>query len=442
MSPEPRRLPRALQPLATPIYRRIWTAAMASNVGTWMQTVGAAWLMATLSTSPLMVALVQTASSLPAFLLAAPAGAIADMVDRRKLLIATQTWMLVAAALLGGLTLAGLTGPYTLLLLTFALGLGSAMNAPAWQATVPQLVPPQQLPSAVALNSVQFNIARAIGPAIGGLVISAWNTGAAFVLNALSFLGVVVVLWHWKGERDAKRSTEPVWPAMRAGWTYVKSTAPFRGVLIRSGVFVFGASALWAMLPVVAKHELSGSSRGYGLLLGCLGAGSVMGAFFFARLRGTIQPDALVAAGTVLFACATAALGYIERFDLLCAAMLAGGIAWMCVMSTFNVAAQIALPAWVRARALSFYILVFQGTMAVGGWAWGQTAAKTGTRQALFIAAAALLIGIVSSPWFPMHEIHEPELTPEMHWPEPAITSEVIENELTRQQSQPRPSRH
>ena len=415
---------------------------MASNIGTWMQTVGAAWLMATLSTSPLMIALVQTASSLPVFLLAAPAGAIADMVDRRKLLIATQTWMLIAAALLGALTLAGVTGPYTLLLLTFALGLGSAMNAPAWQATVPQLVPREQLPSAVALNSVQFNIARAIGPAVGGLVISLWNTGIAFVFNALSFLGVVVVLWCWSGERNAKRSTEGVLPAMRAGWQYVRSTASFRAVLIRSGVFVFGASALWAMLPVVAKHELSGSSRGYGLLLGCLGAGSVIGALFFARLRGTIQPDALVGAGTVLFAGATAGLGYLERFGLLCGAMLAGGVAWMCVMSTFNVAAQMSLPGWVRARALSYYILVFQGTMAVGGWVWGQTAAQTGTRQALFVAAAALLVGIVSSPWLPMHEIQEPELTAEMHWPEPAITSsEVVEKELTRQQSRPPPSR-
>ena len=435
--PEQRSSSGALAPFATPIYRRIWTAALASNIGTWMQTVGASWLMASLTTSPLMIALVQTASSLPVFLVAVPAGAVADMTDRRKLLVATQSWMLGAAALLGVLTLAGRTGPYTLLALTFALGLGNAMNGPAWQATVPQLVPREQLPSAVALNSVQFNIARAIGPALGGLMISVWNTGAAFILNALSFLGVVIVLWQWSGERKTRRVAEPVASAVLAGWRFVRSTAAFRYVLIRSGVFVFGASALWAMLPVVAKHELGGSSRGYGLLLGCLGAGSVAGAFIFAHLRRIIHPDAAVAAGTVLFATSTAGLGFVPRFDVLSVAMIAGGIAWMCVMSTFNVAAQIALPSWVRGRALSYYMLVFQGAMASGGWAWGQTAAKAGTRQALFIAAGALLAGIVTALRFPMRNIDEPEFSEAMHWPEPPVTTSELDSAIRPAESRP-----
>ncbi len=416
-----RRLPSALLPLATPIFRSIWIAAMASNVGTWMQNVGAAWMMATLSASPLLVALVQTATTLPIFLLAGPAGAIADIVDRRKLLLITQGWMLFAAAVLGVLTVAGKAGPVTLLLLTFALGLGGAMNAPAWQATVPQLVPREQLASAIALNSVQFNIARAIGPALGGFVISVWNPGVAFVLNAASFLGVMFVLWAWKGEAKKDHDVgESVVSAMWAGFRYVRHSPELHSVLARTGVFVIAASALWALLPVIAKQELASSSSGYGILLGCLGVGSVIGAGFFSRLRGTYNADAIVVVFTVLFSAATAALGYVNRFGLLALAMFAGGVAWMCVMSTFNVSAQIALPAWVRARALSVYILVFQGAQAVGSWMWGEIALRAGTRVALYSSATALLAGVVISARFRLREVKERDLTPAMHWPEPA----------------------
>jgi MFS family permease/quinol monooxygenase YgiN len=416
-----RRLPIALQPLATPIFRSIWIAAMASNVGTWMQNVGAAWMMATLSASPLLIALVQTATTLPIFLLAGPAGAIADIVDRRKLLLITQGWMLGAAAVLGMLTIAGETGPVTLLLLTFALGLGGAMNAPAWQATVPQLVPRDQLASAIALNSVQFNIARAIGPAIGGLLISIWNPGIAFVLNAVSFLGVMFVLWAWKGEPKKDHNVgESVVSAMWAGFRYVRHSPELHSVLVRTGVFVIAASALWALLPVVAKQDLGSSSSGYGILLGCLGVGSVIGAGFFSRLRGSYNADATVLVFTILFSAATFALGYVSRFGLLALAMLAGGIAWMSVMSTFNVSAQIALPAWVRARALSVYILVFQGAQAVGSWMWGQIASRAGSRIALYVSAASLIAGLIVAMRFRLREVKERDLTPAMHWPEPA----------------------
>lgn len=416
-----RRLPSALLPLETPIFRWIWIAAMASNVGTWMQNVGAAWMMATLSASPLLVALVQTATTLPVFLLAGPAGAIADIVDRRKLLLVTQGWMLGASAALGALTVGGYAGPLSLLLLTFALGLGSTMNAPAWQATVPQLVPREQLASAIALNSVQFNIARAVGPALGGLVISVWNPGVAFVLNAVSFLGVMFVLWAWKGEpKPTGDRGESVVSAMWAGYRYVRHSPELHAVFVRCGVFVIGASALWALLPVVAKQELGSGSSGYGILLGCLGVGSVIGAMFFARLRGTWNADVIVLGGTFLFAAATFALGSANRFGLLAMAMLGGGFAWMSVMSTFNVSAQIALPGWVRARALSFYILIFQGALAIGSWMWGEIAARAGTRRALFASAASLGAGLLTAAWYRLREIKERNLTPAMLWPEPA----------------------
>jgi predicted MFS family arabinose efflux permease len=330
--------------------------------------------------------------------------------------------MLGAATVLGAMTLAGRTGPVTILLLTFALGLGSTMNGPAWQATIPQLVPREQLASAIALNSVQFNIARAIGPAVGGLVISIWNPGVAFVLNAVSFLGVMFVLWAWKGE--PKRDTdggESVVSAMWAGFRYVRHSPELHVIFIRAGLFVVMASALWALLPVVAKHEIGSGSGGYGILLGCLGVGSVLGASFFSRLRGTYNPDAIVLAGTLLFGAATFALGYVNNFGVLAFAMLGGGVAWMSVMSTLNVSAQIALPAWVRARALSFYILVFQGSLAIGSWIWGEVAARAGSRVALYLSAAGFAVGLIASRWYRLREVKERDLTPAMHWPEPAL---------------------
>jgi MFS family permease len=421
-APGSRRLPQALLPLATPIFRWIWIAAMASNVGTWMQNVAAAWMMATLSASPVLIALVQTATTLPVFLLGLPAGAIADIVDRRKLLLWTQGWMLAAAALLGLITLSGHVGPIALLLLTFALGAGSTMNGPAWQATIPQLVPREQLASAIALNSVQFNIARAIGPALGGLVISIWNPGVAFILNAISFLGVMFVLAAWKGEPQLTNDRgESVVSAMWAGLRYVRHSPELHAVFVRCGVFVIGASALWALLPVVAKQELGSTSSGYGILLGCLGAGSVIGASFFSRLRGAWPADAVVLAGTLVFAAATFALGYVNHFGLLAIAMVAGGVAWMSVGSTCNVSAQIALPGWVRARALSFYILIFQGSLAIGSWMWGEIAARAGSRTALFLSAGSLTVGLVTSVWFRLSEIKERDVTPAMLWPEPTI---------------------
>ena len=235
-----RRLPLALVPLATPIFRWIWIGALVSNLGSWMQNVGAAWLMVSLSHSPLLIALVQTASTLPVFLLGVPAGVIADRVDRRRLLLVTQSWMLAAATALGVLTLLGRTGPWTLLALTFALGLGTSMNGPAWQATVPQLVPREHLPAAVALNSVQFNVARSLGPALGGLVVAVWSPGMAFLLNAVSFLAVIVVLAAWrKRPRESRTDTEGFLDATLAGARYVWRSTVLNAVLVRTAAFIF-----------------------------------------------------------------------------------------------------------------------------------------------------------------------------------------------------------
>lgn len=400
---------RAWTPLRHPMFRDVWIAALASNVGTWMQTVGASWLMTTLSVSPLMVALVQTASSLPNFLVSLPAGAIADMVDRRRMLLVTQTWMLVAAALLGFLSMAGMVGPWWLLALTFALGLGSAANGPAWQAMIPDLVPHEDLPAAVALNSVQFNIARAIGPALAGLALAATSAGIVFQINAVSFLAVIVVLWRQASfPRKHPKSERRILAALKEGLRYVMESPALRAVLIRQGSFVVVASALWSLLPVVASRELHGSALGYGILLGCLGAGAVVGAALLAPLRARYSSDAVAVSGTLLFASATLGLAILRTFGPLALAMLAGGIAWMTTMSTFNVFTQTTAPGWVKARALAVYLLTFQASLAIGSSIWGAIADRLSVRGSLLISAAVLIIGLAATLRWPLiHNVEE-----------------------------------
>ncbi len=403
----------AWSPLRHRIFRAMWLASVVSNVGTWMHTVAAAWLMTMLASSPLPVALVQTATTLPVFLLGLPSGAIADLIDRRRILIFTQSWMLAVAALLGVMTLAHRVGPWSLLALTFALGLGSSMNGPAWSATVPELVPRQELPAAVALNSVGFNIARAVGPALGGMVMAASNAGIVFLLNAVSFMGVIAVLWRWRHVHIAHAEPAPrLREAIRVGLDYVRSTRAYHAVLTRAGLFAFGGSALWAMLPVVVSAELSSTSTRYGILLGCLGVGSVIGATALAPLRHRFSPDQLIGAGVLIFAAATAALALIHQFVLISVAMLIGGVAWMTVMSTFNVCAQMAPPAWLRARALGYYLLVFQGSTAIGSGVWGALAGRVGVRASLLFAAAMVAAGVFAIARLPLSpEVIEEEET-------------------------------
>jgi MFS family permease len=397
---------RAWSPLRHPTFRAMWMASVVSNIGTWMHTVAASWLMTTLATSPLPVALVTTATTLPVFLLGVPSGAFADLIDRRRILLFTQSWMLAVAAVLGVLTLMHRIGPWGLLALTFALGLGSTMNGPAWSATVPELVPRDELPPAVALNSVGFNIARAVGPAFGGMVMAASNAGVVFLLNAVSFLGVIAVLWQWRYVRHESNKSGEASPrlreAMRAGLEYVRTTRAYHSVLTRAGLFAFGGSALWAMLPVVVSADMSGTPTHYGILLGCLGAGSIVGATMLAWLRVHCSADQVVAVGVIIFGLATAALALLHNFVLLSVSMLIGGVAWMSVMSTFNVSAQMAPPQWLRARALGYYLLVFQGSMAIGSGCWGVIAGQFGVKSSLLIAAAMIAAGVFTIDRLPL----------------------------------------
>lgn len=422
MAAEPQTRASAFTPLTEPLFRALWIATIASNVGTWIQDVGAAWLMTTLAPSPVMVALVRAANSLPLFLLALPAGALADVVDRRRLLLFSQAWMLAAAAALGVLTLAGLITPALLLALTFALGIGAALNAPAWQAIVPEVVPPSQLREAVSLNSMSVNLARAIGPAIGGLLIAAAGPAATFLLNAVSFFGVILVLYRW--QRVPSKSVLPaerVVGAMRAGVRYVRHAPRVRVLLLRSAVFVLFASALWSLLPVMARFELGRGPAGYGILLGFFGLGAVTGAALLPRLRQRWSLDRVVTGAIVTFAAMLFVFAGARSLGVAELAMAIAGAAWLTVLSSFNASLYALVPAWVRGRAMAFSILVFFGGMAAGSALWGAVAAAMGVREALAIAGVGILIGLALTARYRLREGRGLDLSPSVHWPAPVV---------------------
>jgi MFS family permease len=416
----------AWRPLSEPLFLSLWIAALASNIGTWMQNVGAAWLMTSLSSSALMVALIQTASSLPIFLLALPAGALADVVDRRRLLLFSQAWMLVAAGLLGTLTLSGTATPVALLVLSFALGVGAALNAPAWQAIVPEVVAREDLANAIALNGINFNIARAIGPALGGLVISLISVGATFILNALSFLGVMIVLHRWKRVHNpGLLPAERVVGAMRAGLRYLRYAPPLRAVLLRTAAFIIGGSAMWAILPLVARYQLDMKASGYGVLLGCFGAGAVGGGAYLPRLSRRLSTDLIVAGTSMIFALVTAELAIVHNSLVAYLTMALGGASWVVVMAEINVAAQLAVPLWVQGRALSCYQIVVQGGMALGALMWGAVAQRLSVRVAMLGAAGAIVIGIFSMLRYRLAAVREMVLDPLPAQPPPRPESAI-----------------
>jgi MFS family permease len=395
-------------PLREPLFRSLWMAAVISYIGTWMQNVGAGWLMTQLTTSPLMISLVQAASTLPVFLVILPAGALADMVDRRRLLLITQAWMVAAAALLGVFTLLEHVTPWILLLFTFVLGLGAVMNDPAWQAITPELVSQEQHAPAVALNSVGFNVARAVGPALGGLVIALAGSGFAFLLNAASFFGVIFFLYRWKRPHFEKVETGRVRDAIVTGLRYARGAPVVRCVLIRTAAFSLGASSLLALLPIVARPH---GATGYGLLLGYFGLGALAGAAVLPRLRSRLSVDGVVAFAIVVFAVMTFATGRVQSFGWLSLVLFTSGTAWIGILACLNVAAQTMSPSYLRARALSVYLLVLQGGMAGGSALWGAVASWVGVPAALLCSAAALMIGLVAVRRYRL-TAHELEFAP------------------------------
>jgi len=412
-------------------FRALWLASLISNVGTWMQSAGAAWMMTSLSTSPVLVALMQTASSLPFFLLALPGGALADIVDRRRVLLATQAWMAVSAGVLGVLALYDMVDAWSLLGLTFLLGVGAALSAPAFQAIIPELVPRSELGGAIALGGVSMNVARAVGPALGGLLVAAHHPGLVFLINAASFLAVILVtLMIRPVARETTLPPERVIGAMIAGARFTRHSQGMRDVLVHSAAFVFAGSALWALLPQVARHDLGLGGVGYGLLLGCLGIGAIAGALLLPRLGRRLGSDRTLAVATIAFAAAVALLGLAHNLPIIAVAMVGGGVAWMVGMSILSVAAQQAAPAWVRARALALSLLVIQGSLALGSLAAGALATRVGTSEALAAFGVAMTGGVLLTRRRRLHGLADLDLTPSQARPAPSLPAHIDPEEV------------
>ncbi|MFI9628076.1 MFS transporter [Streptomyces sp. NPDC052042] len=417
------------QPLRLRVFRTLWIAQFVSNVGGWMQTVGAQWLITQESGSAGLIALVQTAASLPVLLLGIPAGALADIVDRRKLLLAAQVLMFTAAGLLAALTALGRMDAYGVLTLTFVLGCGTALMNPAWQAIQPELVPREQIPAAAALGGVNMNLARAIGPAVGGVVVALAGTATVFAVNAASFLVTLGALatWHRQARPDPM-GAERILPALRAGNRYVRNAPRVRRVLGRSLLFVPCAAALWALLPVVARKQLGMGAGGYGVLLGAVGVGAVGGAALLPQVRKRWSSNTALAAGGILFAVTLALLAVVRVSWLVGVVLLFSGIAWVGVLSMLNAQMQVTSPGWVRARSLAFYLTIFQGGMAIGAAVWGKVADGIGLVPTLLVAAAVLaaasLAGLMLAvPDTPL------DRSVSMHWAAPTMVLEPSEDD-------------
>jgi MFS family permease len=419
----------AFAPLRIALFRDRWIASTISSVGTWMQDTAGTWLMTVLTTSPLLIALMQTAASLPVLFLGLLAGATADIYERRRLLIFWQCWMLASVAVLATLTFLGVISPWTLLMLTFLLNVGSAMNNPAWQAIVPELVPREEIPSAVTLNAASNNLARAAGPAIGGLMVAAFlrpHIGAAwvFAVNSASFAGVIYILWKWKRTPIYKSAlpAERIAGSVRSGLRFVRYSPTLQGSLVRAFVFTFFVSSVWSLLALVAKRDMHESgAMGYGILNGSLGVGAVIGATLLARIRKRIDADKLLAMTGVYYVGTMFVLAWVHTPAVVVAALIGAGFCWTSTMSTLNVSVQLSVPGWVYARALGTYLMTFQGGMALGSITWGFIAEHSSTKVALISAGCGLAASIPLTSRIHILKGELPDLTP-YKWKRPVPT--------------------
>ena len=399
-------------PLRNKVFAALFAAQLGSNIGSFFQTVAAAWLMGDLTSSPTLVALIQTATLLPVLVFGLPAGALADIVDRRKLLIGTQVWMMTCAGCLAALTLLDLVTPAVLLSLTFAMGTGGALMGPAWQAIQPDLVPPAEFGQAVALSSMTFNTGRAIGPALGGALVAAAGPGWAFAVNGVSFLGTAAVLVWWRPKQSAVRLPAETLPgALRAGWRYGANAPALRAVLIRIAAFAIPAAAIQALLPAVVRDRLQMGSGGYGLLLGLFGVGAVIAAVLRPRIDATLTPDGLMFVTSVIVSGCLLVIGTGEHIWVVGPALFVAGAAWTTATVTTNVAAQRVLPWWVRARGLGMYMLVLAGGIAIGSAVWGAIAGWS-IPAAHAAAAATLLAGTATARRWKLGRFHGLDLRP------------------------------
>lgn len=420
--------PSALSPFRHRTFAIMWAAALVSNIGTWMHSVGASWLMTGLSPSPLVISLVQTATTLPVFLFALPAGALADVFNRRTLLIITHALMFVATLLFAWMVWTDHVTAHWLLLFTFLLGMGAAFVAPAWQAVIPRMVSKEELPQAVALGGISTNISRAIGPALAGLLISAYGLSWPFIANAASFVAIIAALVWWKYKAPTPSTTLPperVWSAMKTGVRYAFNSEPLKATMWHVTGFMFFGNAFWGLLPLISRGQLGGDASYFGLLLGAMGLGAVACAFVLPVLNRRLSANRLVMLGTLATALATAGLGVTHSQMLAVLGSLVFGVGWILVLATVNVSAQQALPEWVRARGLAVFLMVFFGAMSLGAAFWGWLAGATSIETAMLSAAMGGIGFIGFSYRAELQQGRDLDFTPSHHWREPEPHHEV-----------------
>ncbi|WP_280401593.1 MFS transporter [Nocardia carnea] len=413
-------------PLRLPVYRALWIAQLVSNLGTWMQMVGSQWVLVDEPNAAALVSFVQTATTLPVMILSIPSGVLADLLDRRRLLLGAQSTMALLATILAIATATGHTTPSVLLTLLFLLGCGQALVGPSWQAIQPELVPRDQIPSAAALGSMNMNIGRAVGPAIAGVLVALSGPALVFALNAFSFVAIVGALLLWRRPKvDRQFPSERPLAALQAGTRFIKSAPAIRRVLLRTMLFVAPGSALWALLPVIARDQLGLGSSGYGIMLGALGVGAVLGAVSLARVRSLLTPTQQVAAAALMFGAASCGTALLRVEALVLLLLVFAGAAWLLTLSTMNATMQLLLPGWVRARGLSVYMLVFMAGQAIGSVVWGLVAGAYGAVTALLVAGGLLGLSALSTIWLPMRQFTAGfDLTPHAYWPEPQLVVE------------------
>lgn len=414
-------------PFRNRVFAVLWSVTVVADVGWWMFGAAAAWLMTILNPDPRFVSLVEVASSLPLFLFALPAGALADIVDKRKLLISAEIATSVVSLTLAALVWLHLVTPALLLLFVFLISIGDAVTAPAYQSIVPMLLDKRDLQPGIAANSVAVNLSRFVGPALGGIIIPALGIAAPFLINGISNAGLIGALRWWQPSRehDSRLPAEHFASAFRTGFRHARYNAPLRATLMRVAVFYFFASAYWALLPLVARTRIAGGPELYGLLLGAIGLGAVCGVFLLNRLEARVGADQLVAIGTAGTSAAVVLFGLAREPMIAVSASILAGICWIIVLASFTVSAQVALPDWVRGRGLSVYVMVFSGSMTLGSLTWGQLAGLAGLPVALFLAAAGALLSIPLTWRCKLQMGANVDLTPSMHWAAPKVVQDV-----------------
>ncbi|WP_372825939.1 MFS transporter [Polaromonas sp.] len=410
----------AWAPLSSPVFRMLWGTWLTANICMWMNDVAAAWLMTSLTTSPIWVALVQSASTLPVFLLGLPSGALADILDRRRYFIITQFWVAAVAMLLCVTIVWGTMTAPLLLALTFANGVGLAMRWPVFAAIVPELVPRHQLPAALALNGVAMNASRIIGPLVAGALIASAGTAYVFVLNAVLSLISGFVIMRWRREHvPSPLGRERLVSAMRVGVQFVRQSARLRAVLLRVALFFFHSTALLALLPLVARG-LGGGAGTFTLLLASMGVGAIAVVFVLPRLRQRLSRDALVLGGVLLQSAATALVAVAPHVYVAAPAMALAGAAWLTTANTLSVSAQVALPDWVRARGMSMFQMAIMGASAAGAAVWGQVATVSSVPAAMLVAALTGALANFATQWFFKDRSIEEDMTPSREFKVPS----------------------